>query len=278
MKKAICGVLVCLFVGCGGNSDPGKSSGGAGSDSGKKNAEQNQNGSASTENRPNRSGDSNSGESGQTASSGRIRKASILGATADAKDSNKMKAVALGVHNFMDVYRKFPMAPGKDVNRNDKLSWRVSVLPYLDNGSGEAAKFDLAQPWDSPTNRPLVASPAKEHFTLSNGNLICTITHPRPPKSFRDLLDGSSNTVMLIENPTANGDQWTQPVDLAIDDAVKLVKSLKKGEYLLASFYDGSSFKIYSPEGKNLSDQEISAIFGYNDGQIVNDEIFRPSK
>ena len=59
---------------------------------------------------------------------------------------------------------------------------------------------------------------------------------------------------------------------------MKIVKSLKKGEYLLAVMYDGSTTRIHSPEGKNLSDEDIMAVFGHRDGTITKEEIFQPSK
>ena len=66
------------------------------------------------------------------------------------------------------------------------------------------------------------------------------------------------------------GKQWTSPADLKIADGVKLIKSLPKGEYLLAGFYDGSVQKIYSTEGKDLIDEEIAALFNPRDGLPIN--------
>ena len=56
------------------------------------------------------------------------------------------------------------------------------------------------------------------------------------------IIDGASNTIMLMENP--NGEIWTKPGDLSIDQAIELVKDLKDGEKLVVAFYDGRAMTI----------------------------------
>lgn len=221
---------------------------------------------------------SSENSSGDGDSSGsRVRFASAFSAKDDMSDGNEMKQMGLAIHNSHDVYRKLPMFMAMNSKEfNPKLSWRVMVLPFLEH-SPLYDEFDKKQPWDHEKNKSLIEK-GKDSFTLSNGNLICAIKHDKPPQGLRDIRDGMSNTIMLLENPNANGEQWTQPKDIPIDDAVKLIKSLKKNEFLLGLRFDGSLAKIYSPEGKELKDEDIKAIFGYEDAMQTNDEVFRPSK
>lgn len=198
-------------------------------------------------------------------------------ADVDAQDVNLLRQLAFGIMNFHDASRRFPMFPAESGTPSKDLSWRVLVLPYLEL-QPEYKKFNLAEAWDSAQNKPLVDSPARSAFTLSNGRLICAIRHEVQPKSFAQLVDGSSNTIMLIESTEHQGDQWTQPEDLTVDEAVKMVRSLKSGESLLVAFYDGSTTKIYSPEGKDLKAGELEAIFNYKDLQPINRSVFQPSR
>ena len=191
-------------------------------------------------------------------------------------DMNKLRQVALSMHNFQAATRKFPMAAMGNGRISKDLSWRVLVLPYLELND-EYDKFDLSLAWDSAQNKPLVDSEASKTFEMGNGNLICAIKHETPPKSLRQVVDGASNTIAFMENPAADGSKWTSPEDIDVEAAVKLVKSLKKGEYLLVAMFDGSVRKIYSTEGKNVKDEEITALFKYRDGTPINQEIFSPT-
>lgn len=263
--KEICGVVVLLmfFVGCGGESG-GKS--------------ENKSNQQSADNKQN-SQSSNDGKTDTAQkSAGFGRTDGMFTARANMQDSNKMKMIALGIMNSHDTFNQFPMAPSKGgLNRNEKLSWRVAVLPYLEM-SQEYGRFAIDQPWDSDRNKPLASGRGKDPYVLGNGSLVCTIKHKVQPNSFRHIVDGSSNTIMLMENPNAKPEEWTQPTDLTPEDAIKLVKKLKKGEFLLGTFYDGASVKIYSLEGKDIKDKDLEAIFGYNDATPINSEIFQPAK
>ena len=54
-------------------------------------------------------------------------------------------------------------------------------------------------------------------------------------KGFADITDGSSNTIMLIENPNAG--PWMKNAPITADDAMKLVTNLKDGEDLIVVLY-----------------------------------------
>lgn len=255
----LAGFTLVLFSGCGGEADSG-----SGNSDSKTGEGQSGNQSAAQQS----SGDK---------ASGRVRVDGIFSAGSDLEDKNKLKHLAIGVHNFHDVYRKFPMAVAGDKKFSDQLSWRIRLLPYVELLQ-EFEQFDKAQPWDSAKNKPLMDGKGREAFTLSNGNLVCAIRHEKQAQSMRDIMDGTSNTIMLMENPQAGGDDWTKPKDLTEKEAVKIIKSLKKGEFLLGVFYDASTCKIYSTEGKDIQDKDIEAIFGYKDAMLLNDMIFRPGK
>ena len=71
---------------------------------------------------------------------------------------NNIKQIMLAMHNFasQDKSQAFPPAfiakDGKPL-----LSWRVAMLPYLDQ-KNLYAKFHLDEPWDSEHNKALIAT------------------------------------------------------------------------------------------------------------------------
>jgi hypothetical protein len=84
------------------------------------------------------------------------------------------------------------------------------------------------------------------------------------PAQFRDILDGTSNTIMLLQNPA--GIPWMEPQDLDIEEAVALVTRLKPGETLIATFYDASTRRIKS----GLTAEQVRPFFTWKDGEIVD--------
>ena len=53
----------------------------------------------------------------------------------------KMKQLGLAVHNYAQQYRCFPPAYIADKNGKPMHSWRVLILPYLDQGALSSIRF-----------------------------------------------------------------------------------------------------------------------------------------
>ena len=60
------------------------------------------------------------------------------------------------MHNYHDVYKSFPAQASYDNKKKPLLSWRVHLLPYLDE-LALYKQFKLDEPWDSANNKPLIA-------------------------------------------------------------------------------------------------------------------------
>jgi prepilin-type processing-associated H-X9-DG protein len=133
--------------------------------------------------------------------------------------------IGLALHNYHDFHDSFPAQfAGKP-----PVSWRVSVLPFLDQ-SELYGRYDATAAWDSPANLPIARHVIPQytcptiphwyrerdglHFTsyavIAGSN---TIWRGDRPTSFGMMTDGSSNTVMVVE---ACGQQiiWTEPRDM----------------------------------------------------------------
>ena len=137
---------------------------------------------------------------------------------------NTLKQIGLAMHNYYDVYGRFPPAnPGKP-----KSSWRVALLPYVEQ-EAIAEQYDLNQAWDSPENArlqsqviPAYDCPSRPSRVDSNGRFLTAFVVPTMAGSmfagaqgaqFNDITDGTSNTLMAFE-ACGSAIVWTEPRDI----------------------------------------------------------------
>jgi len=172
------------------------------------------------------------------------------------KVRNDLRMIALAMHNYHDMYKSFP--PGATVDKNGKplLSWRVHILPFLEQNA-LYRKFKLDEPWDSEHNRKLVdqmpdiyagfGSSLREGKTSILGFAGSGGLFPKPGETVRihDVKDGTSNTIMCIAAPASQAVVWTKPDDLSITDAGLLTKV--GASEILAAYCDGSVHSIPKP-------------------------------
>jgi len=69
--------------------------------------------------------------------------------------SNNLKQIGLAFQNYDAKYGALPLGAICDSAGKPLLSWRVALLPFLDE-EDLYDQFRLDEPWDSPTNRPLI--------------------------------------------------------------------------------------------------------------------------
>jgi RNA polymerase sigma factor (sigma-70 family) len=76
-------------------------------------------------------------------------------ASARIKSMNNLKQIALAMHNYHDTYAHFPPPAVYGKDGKALLSWRVLLLPYLEEND-LYRQFKLDEPWDGPHNRTLL--------------------------------------------------------------------------------------------------------------------------
>ncbi|HMP78968.1 MAG TPA: DUF1559 domain-containing protein, partial [Pirellulaceae bacterium] len=79
----------------------------------------------------------------------------VRAAAQRASSQNNMRLIVIAAHNFHETYRRFPAAYSVDEEGQPLLSWRVHLLPFLDNNR-LYEQFRLDEPWDSEHNIRLV--------------------------------------------------------------------------------------------------------------------------
>lgn len=179
-----------------------------------------------------------------------------------AKTSNNLKQLMLAWHNYHDTFARFPTFPSdpSHIGEDGKphLSWRVHILPFIEE-QPLYEQFKLDEPWDSEHNMALVAkmpavlrSPGVNPQLAAEGKTRYLV--PKGPGmpgsvsgklSIRDITDGTSNTICLVEAPESAAVVWTKPDDLEITPAIimALMQSAQGGTIPVA-LYDGSAQQI----------------------------------
>jgi len=147
---------------------------------------------------------------------------------------NRFRQIAIAMHNFESAYLGFPVAysvsgAGQGGEPKPLLSWRVHILPYLDQ-QDLYRQFHLDEAWDSEHNKALVEK-MPDVFVVDpntpNGKTTIVGIGGKhgiigPPKSkprgligtgFGSISDGSSNTILLIDAGADQAVEWTKPTE-----------------------------------------------------------------
>jgi len=191
-----------------------------------------------------------------------------------ASSSNQLKQIGIAMHNYLDVHKSFPgAAKCKDGKR--LLSWRVLILPFVEQ-QALYEQFHLDEPWDSEHNRKLIPRMPdvyRSSLRLPPGKTtflgIAGETGMFPGCNglqIRDVTDGTSNTIWVVDADDARAVVWTQPEDLTPDFTRPLdglVGHFSDG--FLALFVDASV--RFLP--KSISPQKLKALFTRNGGEVI---------
>ncbi|WP_197532355.1 DUF1559 family PulG-like putative transporter [Symmachiella macrocystis] len=163
---------------------------------------------------------------------------------------NNIKHLGLAMHNYHSVHGHFPpptlLGPdGKTVH-----SWRVALLPYLDEQE-LYDEYHTDEPWDSPHNKKLVkkmpstfghpiakTEPGYTSYFVLTGKETAFVG--KKGTSIRDIVDGTSNTILVVESKPEV--PWTKPVDILYDSKKPLPKlGGYDPEGFCTGFCDGSA-------------------------------------
>ena len=199
-------------------------------------------------------------------------------AASRAKSSNNLKQMALAMHNYESAYRTLPAAAICDKNGKPLLSWRVAILPFIEQAQ-LYQQFKLDEPWDSDHNKKLIAqmpniyavpgvtNPGEPttHYRVFQGN--GALFDQRKGSRFADVTDGLSNTLMIVE--ANDGVPWTKPEELDFDPAKPLPKLGKQSpDGYLAAFADGSVRFIQM----KVSEKTLKAMITRAGGEAITED------
>ncbi|MFL5342322.1 MAG: DUF1559 domain-containing protein [Gemmataceae bacterium] len=192
-----------------------------------------------------------------------------------ARSANNLKQMAIAMHNYHDVHGKFPSAAICDKNGKPLLSWRVAILPYVEQDN-LYKQFHLDEPWDSDHNKKLLAQMPPVYALPGVNQPGDTTTHYRvfvdngagfdlrKGTRIMDITDGTSNTIMIAE--AADAVPWSKPEELEFDPSKPLPKlgKMEPSGFHVAMF-DGSVRFI----SHGISPQTLKAAITRAGGEVL---------
>lgn len=177
-----------------------------------------------------------------------------------ASEMNDFRQAGLAILNYESANQRFPFDVAEIEGQNNDLSWRVRILPYLEQ-TELYEQMDLSAGPNDEANSKFADKMPK--VLGSGGKLSKMIRIKSDVNGFANITDGTSNTIMLIEYP--EGAPWLENKALSIDDAVALVSGLQDGEDLVVVFYDCSARTLTNQVDK----ETLRNLFNPADGNYI---------
>ena len=211
-------------------------------------------------------------------------------ATRRLQCTSNLKQIALALHTYHDVYKSFPPAYTTDAEGRPLHSWRVLLLPYLEQATlYESIRLD--EPWDSEYNKQFHHEKLS-CFACPTYSIVQFLKDRHPNLQFKEncyysvivgegtmfpgteamplksITDGTSNTLVVVERlvPVC----WMNPVhEISLETACEGINTTLVGigsghiGGCNAAFADGSM--RFLPD--SLTPDELRALFTRNGGE-----------
>lgn len=203
----------------------------------------------------------------------------VRDAAGRAASSNNLKQIGIAIHNYHDTTGAFPRDI-TDKNGKPILSWRVAILPYIEQDNIYKA-FKMDEPWDGPNNSRLSKTIIKtflspqtppqkspDGYGLTSYKGVSgpgAMFEPGRPIKFADVTDGLSNTVMVVE--AGDPIPWAKPGDYPFDPNKPLANlaSPGLGDLTQVLFADGSVRVLNT---KKVPEKTFKAMFTRNGNEV----------
>ena len=189
--------------------------------------------------------------------------------------SNNIKQILYAFHNYHVAHNHFPPAYSIDESGKPLHSWRVLILPYIEQ-KDLYEKIRLDEPWDSEYNRQF-HSQAPSIFLCPSSNIREVERVPAPSASYYSVIDGAE--AAFFGSQTRSKSDVKKP-----DETIFLVE-----RRIPVNWMDPSREMTFetASKGANVDAMGISsyhsgsALAGFGDGRVqtisksVNSETLR---
>ncbi len=201
--------------------------------------------------------------------------------------ANNIRQLVLAMHNYHDANRALPARFSKDAAGQPLLSWRVHVLPYLEQGD-LYRQFHLDEPWDSPHNQALIEKmpelfahpglklepgrtvyqvPQGPDAIMSDPVQTCDDTEYPTGTGLEQIADGTSQTALVLETSADLAVIWTKPDDYRWEEQMRPAKGL------CDAWKNGVNVGLADGSVQFLSFEKLASIFEplvkKSDGEVV---------
>lgn len=198
-----------------------------------------------------------------------------------------MTALLLAIHNYHAATNRLPPF-AKDVDNTQRLglSWRVYLLPFL--GEGQLyEKFHMNEAWDSEHNLKLLPEIPDVYrgpvgaAVSDRDKGLTTLLAPtgkslsflggKDEHAFRQVIDGLSNTVAVVEARSELAVPWTKPVDYEYDEKRPAAGLEVRGGKTVIGTGDGWAGGVPI----DLSDEDWRSLFSIDGREQITEEFYR---
>ena len=205
-----------------------------------------------------------------------------------AQCTNNLKQIALAMHNYHDTYMSLPPAVTADEDGRPMHSWRVAILPFIEHAP-IYDMYDRDLPWDDPNNQVLASMPIPVYQCPSDptvgtsasceANYVMVVGkgtlggEPNEAVRFRDIEDGTSNTILAIE-VGGSGISWMEPRDVTVEEAIAFITNPSASQFM--QFHPGG-VNVAMADGsvrfisETIDPEQLRALLTRDDGQAVGE-------
>jgi Protein of unknown function (DUF1559) len=187
-----------------------------------------------------------------------------------------MKQLGLACHTYAAEHGTLPPAAVRGIDERPLLSWRVLLLPYIDQEE-LYREFRLDEPWDSEHNIRLLermpttyAAPGYLMKRIPPNHSVCHVfvgpgTAFEGPRglAWKDFPDGQSSTILIVE--AGEPVPWTKPEEIAFGPNIPIrLRTLFRDDFRVA-MADGSMRFVR----KDIDEARLRAAITRNGGESI---------
>ena len=192
-----------------------------------------------------------------------------------AVQMNVLRQIGVAFHNYHSSYNALPGAGRANQERPVGLSWRVALLPFLDQ-QALYKEFKQDEPWDSDHNKTLIEKmpaifkspgvdePGKTsiHVFVGPGAPFAADVTP----TFNDFTDGITSTILAVVAGPDTAEIWTKPGGLDFDpeDPVKCLGELSE-DTVITLMGDSTVITI----SKKIDREQLRRLIQMADGEPI---------
>jgi hypothetical protein len=200
------------------------------------------------------------------------------------KTLNHLKEIGLAEHNHLDTMRFFPSPRHQpqppQMNAAD-LSWRVSILPFLEQDN-LFRQFDKNADWNNPNNQRFLPMMPPQYYCLTTEQKLerneqntffqyftgpnTVFPDPLQKAGIAQFPDGTSNTILVAQ--AQNAVPWSKAEDMALMPNGPL--PLPSGQFLVL-LADGS---VRTMNRTRVPDPTLRLLIDPRDGQVLPGNAF----
>ncbi len=213
---------------------------------------------------------------------------------------NNLKQIGIALHNYHDTFQEFPPGtqPNEKLKPEKRLSWQAKILPFLDQ-QPLFQNIDFDDSWDAkdnakftsikipvyinpsvpsqpdkvngPTNYVGIAGVGKDAPTLPKTSKKAGVFGYNRTTRIRDILDGTSNTVMVSEASKDLG-RWAAGGESTIRALTK--KPYINGPDGLGGFHTGGCLMLMGDGSarfvsENIDPNTMEALSTIAGGEVI---------